>query len=337
MKNIVINGFGRIGRLAFRELVYSNEYKVVGINSRSNPDELAYLLKYDTVYRTFGENEISFNDEGIIFDGELIKTYIISEDEKFPWKELNVDCVLECSGAYTKLEKAMKHIEDGAKHVVISAPGKGEMKTIVYGVNHEIINGDEEVISASSCTTNCLAPVVNLIHQNIGIDSGYMTTIHAITNDQVTLDGNHDKGINSRRGRTASQNIIPTSTGAASSISKVIPKLAGILDGASLRVPVIDGSMVDLTLNLVKETSIEELNNLFKNNQNSVLKYTTDPIVSSDIIGVSCGALVDGKLTNVLENNKKLVKIVAWYDNEFGYTAQMLRAMNYLLKKSTRI
>lgn len=333
MKNIVINGFGRIGRLAFRELAYSDQYKIIGISSRSTPEELAYLLKYDTVYKTFGFDEISYNEEGIVFNGTLIKSYIIKDDEDYPWKELNVDCVLECSGAFTKVERAMKHINNGAKHVIISAPGKGDMKTIVYGVNHHILNGDELVISASSCTTNCLAPVLDILNKNIGIESGYMTTVHAMTNDQVTADGSHSNGIHSRRGRAASQNIIPTSTGAAGSIGKVIPELEGILDGSSFRVPVADGSIIDLTLNLNRETSIEELNNIFENNQSEVLKYTTDPIVSSDVIGLTCGALVDGQLTNVLEKNKKLAKIIAWYDNEYGYISQMLRTMDYLLKK----
>ncbi|MFA6777181.1 MAG: type I glyceraldehyde-3-phosphate dehydrogenase, partial [Bacilli bacterium] len=266
-------------------------------------------------------------------DGELIKTYIKNEAKDLPWEDLEVDCVLECTGAYTTEEKAMQHIFAGAAHVVISAPGKGNIKTIVYGVNHEILDGTEKIISASSCTTNALAPVIKIINDHFGIESGFMTTIHAYTNDQATMDGTHNKGINSRRGRACAQNIVPASTGAATSVGQVVPELDGKLDGSSFRVPVIDGSCIDLTLNLNKEVTAEEINKIFSKNQNSVLKFTMDPIVSSDIIGASCGALVDGLSTKVLNTNKKLVKIVAWYDNEYGYTAQMLRTMETLLKK----
>lgn len=333
VKKIAINGFGRIGRIAFREIFGSDEYQIVAINSRSEPEELAYLLKYDTVYRTLTDVDIRTCEEGIIVDGELIKTYIVDQAKDLPWQELEVDCVLECTGAYTTEEKAIEHITAGAKHVVISAPGKGNIKTVVYGVNHEIINGDEKIISASSCTTNALAPVIKVINDNFGIESGFMTTIHAYTNDQATMDGTHNKGINSRRGRACAQNIVPASTGAPSSIGKVIPEVEGKLDGASFRVPVIDGSCIDLSLNLSKEVTKEEINNVFIQNSSSVLKFTMDPVVSSDVIGNSCGALIDGLSTKILDTNKKLVKIVAWYDNEYGYTAQMLRTMETLLKK----
>lgn len=331
MKRIVINGFGRIGRLAFREIMGSSDYKVVAINSHGDPKSLAYLLKYDTTQGNFATNEISFNNEGILFDGELIKTFAIDEPEKFPWRELNVDCILECTGAYTKLEDAMKHISAGAKHVIISAPGKGEMKTIVYGVNEKTLDGSEKVISAASCTTNCLAPVLNVMENSFGIESGYMTTIHALTNDQNTLDGSHKKGIISRRGRAAAFNIVPSSTGAASAIGEVLPVLKGKLDGVAFRVPVEDGSCIDLTLNLKRPVTAEEINTAFKNNLSIALKYTDEPVVSSDIIGNRCGSLVDGLETKVLDDNKKLVKVVAWYDNELGYTCQMLRTMVKLL------
>ncbi len=333
MKKIAINGFGRIGRIAFRELFGSSDYQVVAINSRSNPEDLAYLLKYDTVHGRFNEDGVSYCDEGIIVDDELIKTYIISEAKDLPWKELEIDCVLECTGAYTKEEKAYEHIEAGAKHVLISAPGKGNIKTIVYGVNHETLKGDEKIISASSCTTNCLAPVIKIINDHIGIESGFMTTIHAYTNDQVTMDGTHSKGIHSRRGRAAAANIIPASTGAAKSIGEVIPEVKGKLDGVSFRVPVINGSCIDLTLNLKKEVTKDEINSLISLNSNQILKITLDPVVSSDVIASSCGALVDGQSTKVLETNPKMLKLVAWYDNEYGYTAQMLRTMDTLLKK----
>lgn len=334
MKKIAINGFGRIGRLAYRQLMGSDEFKVVAINDFSKPEDLAYLLKYDTAHRVWGEDVITYNDEGILYDGELTKCYSAKDPLELPWRELEIDAVLECTGAFTDLEKAMLHIEAGAKHVVISAPGKGDMKTIVYGVNHELLDGTESVISAASCTTNCLAPVLKLIEDYIGIESGFMTTVHAYTNDQYTLDGLHNKGIGSRRGRAAAENIVPATTGAANAIGEVIPQLKGKLDGTAFRVPVADGSVIDLSLNVKRPTGIEELNGIFGINTNEILKFTMDPVVSSDIIGNTCGSLVDGLCTNVLDSNQQLIKIVAWYDNEYGYTAQMLRTMSALLEKS---
>lgn len=330
-KRIAINGFGRIGRIAYRLLLGSSDYEVVAINSRGTAEENAYLLKYDTVFRKFDEN-ITVLDDGIMVDTTFTKVLQIDDPEKCPWRELNVDLVLECTGAFTKKEDAYKHILAGAKHVIISAPGKDEMKTVVYGVNENILSRDDEIISSASCTTNCLAPVLKIIEDNIGIESGFMSTIHAYTNDQNTLDGSHKKGIKSRRGRTAASNIIPTSTGAAKSIGVVIPTLSGKMDGVAYRVPVIDGSMVDVTLTLNRATSVDEINDLFRHNMNEVLDFTVDPIVSSDVIGSTCGALVDGLSTKVLDVNKKQVKIVAWYDNEYGYTSQMIRVMDKLLK-----
>ena len=330
-KRIAINGFGRIGRIAYRMLLGSSDYEVVAINSRGSAEENAYLLKYDTVFRKFDEN-ITVLDDGIMVDTTFTKVLQFDDPEKCPWRELNVDLVLECTGAFTKKEDAYKHILAGAKHVIISAPGKDEMKTVVYGVNENILSRDDEIISSASCTTNCLAPVLKIIEDNIGIESGFMSTIHAYTNDQNTLDGSHKKGIKSRRGRTAASNIIPTSTGAAKSIGVVIPTLSGKMDGVAYRVPVIDGSMVDVTLTLNRATSVDEINDLFRNNMNEVLDFTVDPIVSSDVIGSTCGALVDGLSTKVLDVNKKQVKIVAWYDNEYGYTSQMIRVMDKLLK-----
>ena len=330
-KRIAINGFGRIGRIAYRLLLGSSDYEVVAINSRGTAEENAYLLKYDTVFRKFDEN-ITVLDDGIMVDTTFTKVLQFDDPEKCPWRELNVDLVLECTGAFTKKEDAYKHILAGAKHVIISAPGKDEMKTVVYGVNENILSRDDEIISSASCTTNCLAPVLKIIEDNIGIESGFMSTIHAYTNDQNTLDGSHKKGIKSRRGRTAASNIIPTSTGAAKSIGVVIPTLSGKMYGVAYRVPVIDGSMVDVTLTLNRATSVDEINDLFRNNMNEVLDFTVDPIVSSDVIGSTCGALVDGLSTKVLDVNKKQVKIVAWYDNEYGYTSQMIRVMDKLLK-----
>ena len=330
-KRIAINGFGRIGRIAYRMLIGSSDYEVVAINSRGTVEENAYLLKYDTTFRTLDE-DVNVTQDGIIVDTMFTKVLQIDDPKDYPWKELNVDLVLECTGAFTKKEDAYKHIEAGAKHVIISAPGKGEMKTIVYGVNDNLLERNDEIISSASCTTNCLAPVLKLIEDNIGIESGFMSTIHAYTNDQNTLDGSHKKGIESRRGRTAAANIIPTSTGAAKAIGLVIPTLSGKMEGVAYRVPVIDGSMVDVTLTLKRETSKEEINDTFNNNQSEALKFTMDPVVSSDVVGLATGALVDGLSTKVLDVNKRQVKIVAWYDNEFGYTAQMIRVMDKLLK-----
>lgn len=332
MKKVVINGFGRIGRIAYRLLVGNPNYEIVAINSHGTPEDSAYLLKYDTVHRTFLEDEISYNEEGIIVAGKFTKVLVIDDPKDYPWKELDVDVVLECTGKFTKKEDAMKHIEAGAKHVIISAPGKGEMKTVVYGVNDDILSKEDKVISAASCTTNCLAPVLKCINDAFGIESGFMTTIHAYTNDQNTLDGSHKKGIVSRRGRTAASNIVPATTGAASAIGLVIPELQGKLDGLAFRVPTDDGSVIDLSLILKKEVTKEEVNEAFANHQNSVLKFTYDPVVSSDIIGNPCGGLVDGLSTKVLDTNKKEIKVVAWYDNEYGYSAQMLRTMDKLLK-----
>ncbi len=332
MKKIAINGFGRIGRIAYRLLVDSEDYEVVAINSHGTPEDTAYLLKYDTVHRNFLLDEISYDEDSIEVSGMHTKVLNIDEPENYPWASLGVDVVLECTGKFTKLEDANKHIIAGAKHVIISAPGKGDMKTIVYGVNDDILSINDKVISAASCTTNCLAPVLKVLNDNIGITSGFMTTVHAYTNDQNTHDGSHKKGINSRRGRAACENIVPASTGAASAIGLVIPDLKGKLDGAALRVPVVDGSCIDLTLNMNRETNTDEINHIFENNISEVLSITDDPIVSSDIIGQSLGALVDAKLTKVLDTDRKVIKVVAWYDNEYGYTAQMLRTMDKLLK-----
>lgn len=332
MKKIAINGFGRIGRIAFRMLIGSDDYEVVAINSHGTPEDTAYLLKYDTVHRTLDIDDIEVEEDGIVVDGKFTRVLQIDDPKDYPWKEMDIDLVLDCTGKFTKDSDAVKHIEAGAKHVLISAPGKGNMKTVVYGVNENILEANDRIVSAASCTTNCLAPVLNLIEKYIGITSGYMTTVHAYTNDQNTLDGSHKKGIASRRGRAAAENIVPASTGAANAIGLVIPELKGKMDGAAFRVPTSDGSVIDLSLVLDRETSVDEINTIFKNFQSEVLKYTDDPIVSSDIIGNSCGALVDGSLTNVLANDRKLVKIVAWYDNEYGYTAQMLRTMDALLK-----
>ena len=333
MIKVAINGFGRIGRLAFREMITGSDFDIVAINDLTDAETLAYLLKYDTNHRSFHEDIIDFEDDEIVIKGtKRIKVYSEKDPANLPWRDLNIDVVLECTGLFTSLEDASKHIEAGAKKVIISAPGKGEMKTIVYNVNSDTLDGSETVISAASCTTNCLAPVLKVIEDNIGIVKGYMTTVHAYTNDQATLDIPHKKGIKARRGRACAMNIVPASTGAASAIGKVIPSLLGKMDGNAFRVPVSDGSVVDVTLELKRNTTIEEINTLFTNNQNETLKITMDPVVSSDILGKKTGALVDGLLTNVLESEgRQLVKIIAWYDNEMGYTAQMMRTAKKLM------
>lgn len=331
MLRIAINGFGRIGRTALRLLENDKDIEVVAINDLTDPVQLSYLYKYDSVHRT-NKSKISFDEDELFVKGRKIKVYAESDPSLLPWKELNVDVVLECTGVFTSAEKCQVHLDAGAKHVIISAPAKDEVKTIVYGVNDNILSLSDKVISAASCTTNCLAPVLKLIDDKFGIKKGFMTTVHAMTNDQETLDIPHKKGIKARRGRAASLNIIPTSTGAASQIGKVIPHLNGKLDGIAFRVPTGDGSVIDVTLEIEKNTTIEDVNNMFKSNQSKVIKYTEDPIVSSDIIGEEVGATVDGLLTNIIEEDgKQLLKVVAWYDNEVGYTAQMIRTMKLFM------
>lgn len=332
MIRVAINGFGRIGRLAFRQIITATDFDIVAVNDLGNAEELSYLLKYDTVHRAFHEDLIKFiNNDIIINNVKKVRVFNEMDPENLPWGDLKVDLVLECTGKFTSYEDAYKHIKAGAKKVLISAPSKSEnVKTIVYNVNNNILDGSEEVISAASCTTNCLAPVAKILEDKVGIENGFMTTIHAYTNDQATLDISHKKGIKSRRGRACAANIIPTSTGAASAIDKVIPSLKDRLDGVAYRVPVEDGSMIELTFIPKRNTTVDEINGLIQNNQNETLAITFDPIVSSDIIGKKYGSLVDGLSTSV---NNNLVKVVAWYDNEYGYTAQMLRTAKLLFKK----
>ena len=327
MIKVAINGFGRIGRLAFRQIVTQTDFDIVAINDLTSAEDLAYLVKYDTVHGSFHEDEIKTEGNEIVVAGvKKIKVFSETDPANLPWGELGVDLVLECTGKFTAKEDAMKHITAGAKKVLISAPGKGEMKTVVYGVNDNVLSNEDVIVSAASCTTNCLAPVLNILQKNIGIKKGFMTTVHAYTNDQATLDIAHKKGIKSRRGRACAQNIVPSSTGAAKAIGLVIPELLGKLDGNALRVPTADGSVVDLTLELSRNTTVEEINKLFQDNQNETIKFTMDPIVSSDCLGKKVGAIVDGLSTSIVEaEGTQLVKVLAWYDNEYGYTAQMLR------------
>ena len=328
---VAINGFGRIGRLIFRIMENDPDIEVVAINDLTDAEQIAYLLKYDSNHRNYKVDEITFDENNIIVSGKKIRIFKEIDPTNLPWGELDIDQVFECTGKFVKYEDAHKHIEAGAKRVIISAPGKGDMKTIVYNVNHDILDGSEQIISAASCTTNCLAPVAKVINDKFGIVKGYMTTVHAYTNDQVILDVAHKKGIKARRGRAGAMNIIPSSTGAASALGLVIPELKGKLDGSALRVPTPTGSVVDLTLELNRNVTVEEINTALMNSCNETLNFTFDPIVSSDIIGSSCGALVDGLLTDVLEvDGKQLVKVVAWYDNEMGYSNQMVRTAKYL-------
>ena len=334
MVKVAINGFGRIGRLVFRLMDDDPDFEVVAINDLTDAEQLAYLLKYDTNHRNYKLDEISFKDNNIVVSGKEIPVYAEKDPSVLPWGSLDVDVVFECTGAFTSDEKAMAHITAGAKKVIISAPAKGDLKTIVYNVNHETLDGSEQIISAASCTTNCLAPVLDAIEKEFGVEKGYMTTVHAYTNDQATLDIAHKKGILARRGRACAANIVPASTGAASAIGLVLPSLKGKLDGAAMRVPVATGSVVDLTLELKKNVTAEEINEAFKKHENETLKFTMDPIVSSDVIGCHYGAVVDGLSTNVLDvDGKQLVKVVAWYDNEMSYSTQMVRTAKYLMKK----
>ena len=331
MIKVAINGFGRIGRLVFRIMEEDPDFEVVAINDLTDAEQLAYLLKYDTNHRNYRLDEISYDDNNLIVGNRKIKIFSETDPTNLPWKELEVDEVFECTGHFTDKEKAMAHITAGAKHVIISAPGKGEMKSVVYNVNEKVLDGTENIISAASCTTNCLAPVAKILDDNFGIVKGYMTTVHAYTNDQTILDVAHKKGIKARRGRAGAMNIVPSSTGAAKAVGLVLPNLKGKLDGSALRVPTSTGSVVDLTVELKENVTVEQINNAFKNNENETIKFTLDPIVSSDVISSSYGAIVDGLLTSILEvDGKQLVKVVAWYDNEMGYSYQMVRTAKYL-------
>lgn len=331
MVKIAINGFGRIGRLCFRETYGSKDFEVVAINDLTDPHMLAHLLKYDSAQKKYEGHEIKSTDNSIIVDGKEIKIYSEKDPSNLPWGELDVDVVFECTGFFRKKEDAMSHIKAGAKKVIISAPAKGDLKTIVYGVNENVLDGSEEIISAASCTTNCLAPISKVLNDNFKIKYGLMTTIHAYTNDQNTLDGPHKNG-DLRRSRAAAANITPTSTGAAKAIGLVIPELAGKLDGNAQRVPVVTGSLVELTCVLGKKVTVEEINNVMKENANDTLGYNEDEIVSSDVIGIRYGSLFDSTQTKVLETeNGQLVRIVSWYDNEMSYTCQMVRTAKYLI------
>ena len=330
---VAINGFGRIGRLAFRIMNENPDFEIVALNDLTDADTLAYLLKYDTAQGRYMSDSVTVDGDSIIVNGKPVKVYAQRNPEDLPWGELGVEVVLECTGFFTSRAGAEKHIKAGAKKVVISAPAKGDLKTVVYNVNHEILDGTETVVSGASCTTNCLAPVAKVLDDNFGIVKGFMTTVHAYTNDQNTLDAPHEKGINARRGRAAAENIVPTSTGAAVAVGLVLPKLLGKLDGIALRVPTVTGSCVDLVVELEKNVTAEEINAAMKAAANESLGYTEDPIVSSDTIGITYGSLFDAQMTRVMTvDGKQMVKILTWYDNEMSYTQQMIRTIAELAK-----
>ena len=330
---VAINGFGRIGRLALRLMVANPEFDVVAINDLTDTKMLAHLFKYDSAQGRFN-GTLEVKDDAFVVNGHEIKTFAQADPEQLPWGELKVDVVLECTGFFTEKAKAEKHIKAGAKKVVISAPAKGDIKTIVYNVNDNVLDGTETVISGASCTTNCLAPMAKALNDNFGIVEGLMTTIHAYTNDQNILDGPHRKG-DFRRARAAAANIVPTTTGAAVAVGLVIPELQGKLDGAAQRVPVVTGSLTELVSVLEKEVTVEEVNAAMKAAATESFGYTEEPLVSTDIIGISYGSLFDATQTKVMTvGGKQLVKTVSWYDNEMSYTSQLIRTLKRFVELS---
>ncbi len=332
MVNVAINGFGRIGRLALRLMIENPEFNVVAINDLTDAKTLAHLFKYDSSQGRFN-GEIEVKEGAFVVNGKEIKVTAERNPADLPWKELNVDVVLECTGFFTSQEKAGLHLQAGAKKVVISAPATGDIKTVVFNVNNDILDGTETVISGASCTTNCLAPMAKVLNDKFGIQKGFMTTIHAYTNDQNTLDGPHGKG-DLRRGRAAAANIVPNSTGAAKAIGLVIPELKGKLDGGAQRVPVVTGSLTELVVTLDKKATVEEINAAMKAAANESFGYTEDEIVSSDVIGITFGSLFDATQTKVMTvGEEQLVKVAAWYDNEMSYTNQLIRTLKYFVTR----
>ncbi len=334
---VAINGFGRIGRLAFRQMFEAEGYEVVAINDLTSPKMLAHLLKYDTAQGSFlgkiGENKhtVEATEDSIIIDGKEIKIYAIKDAKDCPWGEIGVDVVLECTGFYTSKEKSMAHIAAGAKKVVISAPAGNDLKTIVYSVNEKTLTKDDQVISAASCTTNCLAPMADTLNKTFPIVSGIMTTVHAYTGDQMILDGPQRKG-DLRRARAGAQNIVPNSTGAAKAIGLVIPELNGKLIGSAQRVPVPTGSTTILVAVVKgKDVTKEAINAAMKAAASQSFGYNEDPIVSSDVIGMKYGSLFDSTQTMVakIDDDTYQVQVVSWYDNENSYTSQMVRTIKY--------
>jgi len=325
---VAINGFGRIGRITFRKILERDNMKVVAINDITDAANLAHLLKYDSVQRQF-DGEVAFNNDHIEVNGEKIKVFSEPDPSRLPWRELNIDVVIESTGQFVERNEAIKHVNDsGAKKVIISAPAKGEqddVKYVVLGVNDHIIDKKDVIISNASCTTNNVAPLIMILDELWGIEKGFMTTVHSYTKDQNLVDGPHKDW---RRGRAAAYSIVPTTTGAAKASTKIFPHLKNNLGGAGIRVPVPNGSLTDLTCTLKKSTSKELINKAFKEAAESrlkgILQYTEDLIVSSDVIGNTHYAIFDANLTAVLGDKNKLVKVVAWYDNEMGYSTRLV-------------
>ena len=332
---VAINGFGRIGRLAFRQMFGAEGYEIVAINDLTSPAMLAHLLKYDTAQGRYEGHTVESDDDSITVDGKKITIYAKPNPAELPWGELGVDVVLECTGFFTKKDKAMAHIEAGARKVVISAPAGNDLKTIVYNVNHETLTSDDQIISAASCTTNCLAPMAKALNDAFPIQSGIMTTVHAYTGDQMILDGPHRKG-DLRRARAGAANIVPNSTGAAKAIGLVIPELNGKLIGSAQRVPVPTGSTTILVAVVKgKDVTVDAVNAAMKAQESETFGYNTDPIVSSDVIGIRYGSLFDATQTMVtkIDDDTAQVQVVSWYDNENSYTSQMVRTIKYFSEK----
>jgi len=328
---VAINGFGRIGRLVYRQIYKMEGIDVVAVNDLTSPKVLAHLLKYDSAQGRF-DADVKATENSIVVNGDEIKIYTQKDPAQIPWKDHQVDVVLECTGFFADKTKAEAHITAGAKKVVISAPATGDLKTVVFNVNHNILDGSETVISCASCTTNCLAPMAQVLDEKWGILNGMMTTVHAYTNDQNTQDAPHPKG-DLRRARAAAQNIVPNSTGAAKAIGLVLPNLKGKLDGSAQRVPILTGSLTEVTAVLGKKVTVDEINAAMKAASNESFGYTEDEIVSSDVIGISFGSLFDATQTKVqIVGDTQLVRTVSWYDNEMSYVSQLVRTLHYFAK-----
>ena len=325
---VAINGFGRIGRLVYRQIYDMKGIDVVAINDLTSPAVLAHLLKYDSAQGRFGQ-DVKSTDNAIVVNSDEVKVYAQKDPAQIPWGSHDVDVVIECTGFFTDKAKAEAHLTAGAKRVVISAPATGDLKTVVFNVNHTILDGSETVISCASCTTNCLAPMAKTLNDSFGIVTGIMSTIHAYTNDQNTLDAPHPKG-DLRRARAAAANIVPNSTGAAKAIGLVLPELKGKLDGGAQRVPVITGSVTELYSILEKTVTVEEINAAMKAASNESFGYNEDEIVSTDVIGINFGSLFDATQTKVMTmGDKQMVKTVSWYDNEMSYVSQLVRTVHH--------
>jgi len=323
VKRVAINGFGRIGRMVFRRAILLNDFDIVAVNASYPPETLAHLLKYDTVHGKFN-GDVKFGENSLVVNGKEVLLVNQRDPKQLPWKDLNIDIVIEATGKFTSRDKASLHLNAGAKKVILTAPGKNEDVTIVVGVNDTVLNIDEhKIISNASCTTNCLAPVIKVLDEQFGVESGFMTTVHAYTNDQKNIDNPHK---DLRRARACAQSIIPTTTGAAKAIGKVLPQLNGKLHGIALRVPTPNVSLVDLVVDLKKEVTAEEVNDAFvyasKKELQGILDITYEPLVSVDFITDSHSSIVDGLSTMVLEGNK--VKVLAWFDNEWGYSCRVV-------------